>query len=221
MAGWMNRKQQQVIEYLLEENRVLKGQLDASGKKLRLTNAQRRSLAKKGRRLGWWQLQQYANLVRPETLLAWHRKFIALKYTAKRRIDTTRQRRMNVIRELCVKFATENPEWGYGRIQGALANLGYKISMTTVGNILRAKGIVPAPERGGPSNWKRFIRSHMDVTAVADFFSIEVWTLRGLVRYQAFLRDATGATPGPNCSPRMPVQRTGNGASGPQSHRLR
>ena len=58
--------------------------------------------------------------------------------------------------------------------------------MTTVGNILRAQGIVPSPERGKRSNWQTFVRSHMDVMSVADFFTVEVWTLRGLVRYHAF-----------------------------------
>jgi len=58
--------------------------------------------------------------------------------------------------------------------------------MTTVGNILRAKGIIPSPERGKQSNWKTFVRSHMDVMSVADFFTVEVWTLRGLVRYHVF-----------------------------------
>lgn len=111
---------------------------------------------------------------------------MALKYTAKRKVNTARQKRMEVIRELCVKFAEENALWGYGRIQGALANLGYDISMTTVGNILRAKGIFPAPERGKQTNWKCFLRSHLDVTAAADFFTVEVWTRRGLVRYHVF-----------------------------------
>ena len=102
-------------------------------------------------------------MVRPETILAWHRKLVGLKYTAKRRINTSRQQRMEVIRELCVKFSEENTGWGYGRIQGALSNLGYEVSMTTFGNILRAKGIIPSPERGKQSNWKTFVRSHLDV----------------------------------------------------------
>jgi len=73
-----------MIEYLLEENKVLKEQFDATGKKLRLNNHQRRGLAKRGKALGWALLQEYATLVRPETILAWHRKLVALKYTAKR-----------------------------------------------------------------------------------------------------------------------------------------
>lgn len=182
----MNRKQQAVIEYLLEENRVLKEQFEATGKKLSLTNKQRRNLAKKGKKLGWKQLQAYATLVTPATIMAWHRKLVALKYTAKRKINTKGQERMAVIRELCVKFAEENVDWGYERIQGALANLGYGVCRTTVGNILRQKGIYPAPERGKQSNWKPFVRSHLSIMAAADFFTTEVWTWRGLVRYYTF-----------------------------------
>ena len=84
----MNRKQQDVIEYLLAENQVLKEQLEATGKKLCLNNRQRRELAKRGKALGWQGLKKYATLVTPETILAWHRKLVALKYTAKRRINT-------------------------------------------------------------------------------------------------------------------------------------
>lgn len=130
---------------------------------MRLNDHPRRNLAKRSKAIGWADLQQYATLVRPETILGWHRKLVALKYTGKRRVRTDRQKRMEVIGELCVKFAEENQGWGYGRIQGALSNLGYKVSMTTVGNILRAKGIVPSPDRGKQSNWKTFVRSHMDV----------------------------------------------------------
>lgn len=122
----------------------------------------------------------------PGTLMAWHRRLVAAKYTGLRRINTERQKEMEVIKALCVKFAEENPNWGYDRIQGALANLGYEVCDTTVGNILRAKGIIPAPERGKRSNWKQFVRSHMEVMAVVDFLNVEVWTRRGLVRFQVF-----------------------------------
>jgi transposase InsO family protein len=67
--------------------------------------------------------------------------------------------------------------------KGALANLGYELSKTTVVNILRAKGIIPAPEREKKSNWKQFVRSHMATMCVADFLTVEVWTMTGLVRY--------------------------------------
>jgi hypothetical protein len=79
LAGWINRHQQHVIEYLVEENRVLKGQLN--GRRLRLTDEQRRRLAAKGRRLGRRLLRQVATLVTPDTILRWHRQLIARKWT--------------------------------------------------------------------------------------------------------------------------------------------
>jgi putative transposase len=87
------------------------------------------------------------------------------------------------VEALVVRFARENRGWGYDRIVGALANLGHAISDRTVGNILRRHNIAPAPERSRTTTWKEFIRSHMDVLAVADFFTVEVLTWRGLVTY--------------------------------------
>jgi putative transposase len=77
-AGWMNQHQQQVIEYLVEENRVLREQL--GGRRLRFNDDQRRRLAAKGKQLGRKLLAQIATIVTPETLLTWHRKLIAQKY---------------------------------------------------------------------------------------------------------------------------------------------
>jgi putative transposase len=183
LACWMSRRQQEVITYLQAENEILKEQLDTKGQKLKLSNHQRRKLAKQGKLIGRKRLKEYASIATPDTILRWHRKLIALKYTAKRKINTARQDRMVIIRELCVKFADENPSWGYRRIEGALSNLGYELSKTTVGNILRAKGIIPAPERMKKSNWQQFVRSHMATMCVADFLTVEVWTMSGLVRY--------------------------------------
>ena len=80
-------------------------------------------------------------------------------------------------------MARENPTWGYDRIQGALANLGHEISDTTVGSILKAHGVDPAPDRKRQSTWKSFIRAHWDVLASVDFTTIEVWTKGGLVTF--------------------------------------
>jgi transposase InsO family protein len=79
-------------------------------------------------------------------------------------------------------MARENPSWGYDRIEGALANLGHKISDTTVGNILREHGIeaVP-PERRRQTTWKTFLKAHWDVLGATDFTTIEVWSKGGLV----------------------------------------
>src|SRR5213076_1712609 len=80
-------------------------------------------------------------------------------------------------------MAQENRSWGYDRLVGALANLGYTISDQTVGNILKRYGLPPAPERKTTTTWKEFIRTHMDVLVATDFFTAEVWTLGGLVTY--------------------------------------
>jgi putative transposase len=69
------------------------------------------------------------------------------------------------------------------RIQGALANLGHQISDQTVGNILKAHGIEPAPERKRQTTWKTFLRSHWDVVGAIDFTTLEVWTTGSLLRY--------------------------------------
>jgi len=141
MAGWMNRKQQDVIAYLYAENEILKEQLETKGVKLKLSNTQRRKLAKRGKKLGRKGLMQYASIVTPDTILYWHRKLVALKYTAKRKINTARQEEMALINELCVKFAEKNVTWGYKRIQDALVKLGYTISESSVGNILKVAGV--------------------------------------------------------------------------------
>ncbi len=82
-----------------------------------------------------------------------------------------------------VQMAKENRSWGYDRIAGALAHLGYEVSDQTVGNILKRRGLPTAPERKKTTTWREFIRSHMDVLVAADFFTTEVWTLGGLVTY--------------------------------------
>ncbi len=99
-AGWVSRQQAQTIDYLREENRVLKEQL--RGKRIRLTDEQRRRLAAKGKILGRKLLGEIATIVTPDTILAWHRKLIAAKWTypSKKRIG--RPGIMKEIRSLIV-----------------------------------------------------------------------------------------------------------------------
>jgi putative transposase len=171
LAGWINRYQQHVIEYLMEENRVLKGQL--TGRRLRLTDDERRRLAAKGRRLGRRILRQVATIVTPDTILRWHRHMIARKWT----FTPRRPGRPGIMREissLIVRMATENPGWGYTPIQGALKNLGHAVARSTVAKVLKANGLPPAPDR--PSSWRTFLRAHWGAIAGADFFTTEVAT---------------------------------------------
>ncbi len=180
LAGWLNRHQQAVIDYLIEENRVLKDQLE--GQRLRFTDEQRMRLAVKAKVLGRRLLDDIETIVTPDTLLAWHRKLIAQKWTYARK-GPGRPRVAQEITDLVLRMARENVSWGYDRIQGALANLGHNIAPNTVSNILKRHGIEPAPEREKHTSWKTFLKAHWDVMAATDFFTVEVWTSRGLVTY--------------------------------------
>ena len=85
--------------------------------------------------------------------------------------------------DLILRFAKENPTWGYDRIADALANLGHEDSDQTVGNILKANGIEPAPKRKRTTTWSTFLKAHWDQLAAIDFTTMEVWTQSGLVTY--------------------------------------
>ena len=80
-------------------------------------------------------------------------------------------------------MAGENRGWGYTRIRGALANLGHDIGRGTIADILKKAGMEPAPERERKTTWAEFLRTHWEVLGATDFFTVEIWTLRGLVRF--------------------------------------
>src|SRR5215831_9006556 len=129
-------------------------------------------------------LQDVARVAKPDTLLAWYRQLVAQKFGGSRcRAYPGRPRVSPEVQALVIRLARENRGWRYDRIVGALANLGFQVSDQTVGNILRRHNIAPAPERSRTTTWKEFIRSHLDVLAGADFFTVEVLTWRGLVTY--------------------------------------
>jgi hypothetical protein len=176
----MNRQQQVVIEYLQEEIRVLQEQL---GRRPRFNDNQRRRLAVKGKPVGRKGLLRIASLVTPDTLLAWHRRLVARKYDSSQCRGVGRPATVCDLKELILKIARENRSWGYTRIQGALANLHREVGRGTIAKILREAGLDPSPERCKGMTWKEFLARHWEVITAADFFTIEVWTLKGLVRY--------------------------------------
>jgi len=186
VAGWLNRHQQRILDYLKEENRVFKEQL--GGKRPRLTDDQRRRLAVKGKLLGRRMLGEYASLVTPDTILGWHRKLIARKWDfIQRRRGPGRPRAIDEIRSLVVRMAQENLTWGYSRIRGAVENLGYRVGRTTVANILKEHGLDSADRRQKGMSWRAFLKAHWDCLGALDFFTIEVWTLGGLTTYYVLL----------------------------------
>ena len=181
IAGWMNQHQQQVVEYLLEENRVLREQIGS--RRMRFNDDQRRRLAVKAKTLGRKLLARVATIVTPETLLAWHRKLIAHKYDGSVSRKPGRPRTMAEVEALVRRMAEENRDWGYRRIQGALANLGHVLAHNTIAKILKQHGIEPAPERSRKTTWKEFLNRHWEMIVASDFFTVEVWTKNGLERF--------------------------------------
>ena len=167
VTGLVNQRLLLQCEYLAAENRILRSQLPA---RLRLSDAQRSTLAEIGRRLGRKQLAEVACVAKPATILAWYWRLIAQKFDGSRqRCHPGRPRVDPTVETLVIRMARENSGWGYDRIVGALANLGHKVSAQTVGNILKRHGMAPAPKRSQNTTWKDFIAAHLAVLAGTDF----------------------------------------------------
>jgi putative transposase len=189
----LDQRQQDAVAYLIEENRILRRHVRG---RIRLTDEERRRLARHGHRLGRRRLGAVATIVTPDTILRWHRQLIARKWTfAKRRGG--RPGVLLEIRRLVVRMAKENPTWGYTRIVGALKNVGHRVSRSTIARILKAHGIPPVPER--PTSWQTFLQAHWDAIAGADFFTTEGLDMARPRDVLHRVRDRPRVTPCPNC----------------------
>lgn len=132
IAGWVNRQQQELIEYLRTENQVLK---EKHGKKrILLNDDQCRRLAIKGKVLGRKRLEQVGTLFTPDTILRWHKKLVTKKWDCSNRgkRKSGRPRLPDELTQLVIRIAKENSCWGYDRIADVVANVGYKISDESV-----------------------------------------------------------------------------------------
>src|SRR5215210_4780239 len=117
-------------------------------------------------------------LVTPATILRWHRQLIARRWTT----QPVRPGRPAIpagLRALVLTLATENPTWGYRRIHGELAGLGYRIGASTVWKILHTAGIDPSPRRAGPT-WSQFLRAQAQAILACDLFHVDMITLHRL-----------------------------------------
>jgi putative transposase len=121
-----------------------------------------------------WQ----AFLFTPETLLRWHRRIVARRWTYPHR-RTGRPPLDQEVRQLILRLAHENSHWGYVRIVGELRKLGVTVSATLVRNVLARAGVPPAPERAA-SSWRSFLRQHASTIVACDFFSVDTVWLRRL-----------------------------------------
>ncbi len=200
-------------DYLVAENRILRQQIKD---RIQLTDVERRTLAEIDKKLGKQALEEIATIVKPATILAWHRKLVAQKFDgSEQRKSVGRLRVDKELEDLVVKMAKENRSWGYDRIAGALADLGYEISDQTVGNILKRWGLPTAPDRKKTTTWAEFIRTHKEMLWATDFFSTEVWTMGGLITFYVlfFIKLDTrevliaGITSSPNAARMIQVAR--------------
>jgi len=180
----MKSHQQEVISYLIEENRVLREQM--SNRRLKFNDDQRRRLAGKAKKIGRKMLGQVATIAAPETLLTWHRNLIGRSYAGAACRTSGRRPTPQAIAALAVRMAEENRSWGYRRIQGALANLGHDLAHNTIRNILKAHGIEPAPERARKTTWREFLRRHWQQVVAGDFSSTDPSKASGLASLVVF-----------------------------------
>ena len=167
------------IEYLRIENQILRSKL---GQRVAVSPSERRRLIRFGRGLGA-DLKRCLSIVSYNTFQRWVRESQHSKpLTQKRR---GRPRTLKEIEALIIRFATENPGWGYSRILAELKKLGIqRLSRNTVKNILKAHGFDPAPKRGEDS-WDAFLKRHLETLWACDFFTKTVWTLLGPKTFHA------------------------------------
>lgn len=152
--------------------------LRRSVKKPRLRTSDRMILSALAMRLprsAWGAL-----IVRPETVLGWHRALVRRKWAAySSRGRPGRPRMPEECRHLILHLAKENPKWGYVRIRGELLKLGYVVSSTAIRNLLRKHGIPSSPHRSRLS-WRQFLRAQASAIVAADYFTVETWNLKRL-----------------------------------------
>jgi putative transposase len=158
---------------------VLERQL--GGARVRFAGADRALMAALLHRLPRAVLRQIRLLVRPDTVLGWHRDLIAARHArASRPKRVGRPRSVRSIRVLVLRQARENGSWGYRRIHGELLVLGLKVAASTVWEILKDAGVDPAPERTS-TTWAAFLRSQAEAILAADFFEMVTLTGRRLL----------------------------------------
>jgi putative transposase len=176
---------------------VLQRQL--GGQRIRFEPVDRAWLAALLHRLPKSSLHGLRLLVRPCTVLRWHRDLIARRHAAASRPRRRgRPRTLRTIRALVLRLVRENPSWGYRRIHGELLTLGIKVAASTVWEILREAGIDPAPDRAA-TTWTDFLRSQAEAL-LADF--IETVTLSGMRTYVLAVIEHASAASASSAQPR-------------------
>ena len=180
MFGWLallarsDRAKDAEILILRHQVAVLQRQVKAP----RLSWADRAVLSALARLLPGSQLRQLRLIISPRTLLRWHAD-LARRHWARPRRAPGRPRTAQAVRTLILEMARDNPGWGYRRIHGELAGLGYKLAPSTVWQVLKDAGIDPAPRRSGRT-WRAFLEAQAKTILATDFFHADTVFLRRL-----------------------------------------
>jgi hypothetical protein len=159
-GGWVNRHQLDLIDYIQEENRLLKERL--GGQRIRFTDAERRRLARKAFPLGRKALSELQTLVTPDTLLRWHRKLVARKWDYSQRCGPGRPRTIKTIVDLILRMALENRSLDTRAFAARSRTWDMRSDAAPSPNILREHGIEPAPERDRHTRWSTFLKAHWE-----------------------------------------------------------
>jgi putative transposase len=187
LAYCIDKELYKAIDYLREQVRVLIEHQEKQDKRILLTNNQRMRVAAKAKRLSRKMLEQCTELFTPGTIMRWYGRLIAKKYDgSQNRTYAGRPPILQEVVDLVIRFKQENPRWGYKKIRDQIVYLGYNICKSSVKNILIEHGYDPEPDLTVRSTWHEFIRSHWDVLAACDFFTVELLVGRKLVRCTLF-----------------------------------
>jgi len=180
------RTLQDQVEYLLEKVAILEeiATEENGGKSPVYSEAQKKRLAYRGKKLNEFLLATVEQTFAPGTIYGWHRELVGKKYDSTGTGQKKRGRKpisQEIVDEVLL-LAERNPDWGYDRIAGTMRYLGYDVCASTVRHILDDHGIVPDPERRKRGDWNQFIETQQHVTAATDFAQVELMTPYGLVR---------------------------------------
>jgi putative transposase len=161
------------------------------------------------------QAADLQRIVTPATVLRWHRDLVTRRWTQPRRRRTGGRSTAPELRRLVLRLASENSTWGYRRIHGELAGLGYRLAPSTVWSILKRAGIDPAPRRNGLS-WQEFLRAQAHGILATDFFCVDTLLLHRLyvlfvVEHATRRVHMLGITATPPGAGAAPPARTGGG----------
>lgn len=187
IAYCIDKELYKAIDYLKIQVEVLIEHQEKQNKRILLNNNQRMRIAAKAKKLSRNMLEKCTMLFTPDTIIGWYNKLIAKKYDGTyNRCKVGRPQVTPEIIELIIQLKKENPRWGYQKITDQIIYLGYKISKTSVKNILIENGFDPEPGLTVRSTWHEFLKSHWDILAACDFFTVELLARRKLIRCTVF-----------------------------------